>query len=109
MALVALDSAPELGCKAGHLVQDIPNIIKSCRAPGPLYLSSLSEDELKLLDNMMNRLYTIAEVAAKVSPKQAADGLCGVSHQGFCCWSGAMHSGFCARQQAAQSQQILHC
>ena len=51
-----------------HLaVQDIPSIIKTCRAPGPLYLSSLSEAELKLLDNMMNRLYNIAEIAAKVN------------------------------------------
>ena len=48
------------------IVQDIPSIIKTCRAPGPLFLSSLSEDELKLLDNMMNRLYNIAEVAAQV-------------------------------------------
>lgn len=49
------------------LPQDIPSIIKTCRAPGPLYLSSLSDEELQLLDNMMNRLYKIAEVAAKVT------------------------------------------
>lgn len=49
------------------LLQDIPSIIKTCRAPGPLYLSSLSDEELQLLDNMMNRLYKIAEVAAKVT------------------------------------------
>lgn len=54
-----------LGWSQSIKLQDIPSIIKTCRAPGPLYLSSLSEDELKLLDNMMNRLYNIAEVAAK--------------------------------------------
>ena len=48
-------------------LQDIPNIIKHCRAPGPLYLSSLSEQELKLLSNMMQRLHNVAETAAKVS------------------------------------------
>jgi proline dehydrogenase len=46
-------------------LQDIPNIIKHCRAPGPLYLSKLSEEELRLLNNMMRRLYTIAEAAAE--------------------------------------------
>lgn len=54
-----------LGWSQSIKLQDIPSIIKTCRAPGPLYLSSLSEAELKLLDNMMNRLYNIAEIAAK--------------------------------------------
>ena len=48
-------------------MQDIPSIIKTCKAPGPLYLSMLSNEELQLLDNMMNRLYKIAEVAAQVT------------------------------------------
>lgn len=55
-------------CTDGRLfLQDIPSIIKTCKAPGPLYLSSLSNEELQLLDNMMNRLYKIAEVAAQVT------------------------------------------
>lgn len=61
----------EDGCAVAVAVlifmQDIPSIIKTCKAPGPLYLSSLSNEELQLLDNMMNRLYKIAEVAAEVT------------------------------------------
>ena len=57
----------DCSCTDGRLfMQDIPSIIKTCKAPGPLYLSSLSNEELQLLDNMMNRLYKIAEVAAQV-------------------------------------------
>lgn len=48
------------------MLQDVPNIIRNCRAPGPLFLSALSPVELQLLDNMMNRLHRIAERAAQV-------------------------------------------
>ena len=50
----------------GHGVQDVPSIIKNCKAPGPLYLSVLSEGELRQLNNMMGRLYQLAEAATAV-------------------------------------------
>lgn len=54
------------------LLQDVPSIIKNCKAPGPLYLSVLSEDELRHLNNMMGRLYQIAEAATAVSASSSA-------------------------------------
>ena len=47
-------------------LQDVPSIIKNCKAPGPLYLSALSEGELRHLNNMMGRLYQLAEAATAV-------------------------------------------
>lgn len=47
-------------------LQDVPSIIKNCKAPGPLYLSALSEGELRHLNNMMGRLYRLAEAATAV-------------------------------------------
>ena len=41
-------------------------MIKNCKAPGPLYLSALSEGELRHLNNMMGRLYQLAEAATAV-------------------------------------------
>ena len=49
------------------LLQDVPSIIKNCKAPGPLYLSVLRENELRHLNNMMGRLYQLAEAATAVS------------------------------------------
>ena len=49
------------------LLQDVPLIIKNCKAAGPLYLSVLSENELRHLNNMMGRLYQLAEAATAVS------------------------------------------
>ncbi|KAK9815561.1 hypothetical protein WJX72_005858 [[Myrmecia] bisecta] len=54
-------------------LQDVPNIIKNCRAPGPLYLNALTEEELRLLDNMMRRLYTLAEAAAQANVRLMVD------------------------------------
>ena len=48
------------------LLQDVPMIIKNCKAPGPLYLSALSQGELRHLNNMMGRLYQLAEAATAV-------------------------------------------
>ncbi|KAL3130948.1 hypothetical protein ABBQ38_000271 [Trebouxia sp. C0009 RCD-2024] len=62
-----------LGWSQTIKLQDIPSIIKTCKAPGPLYLSSLSDEELQLLDNMMNRLYKIADVAAKLKVRLMVD------------------------------------
>lgn len=41
-------------------------MIKNCKAPGPLYVSALSEGELRHLNNMMGRLYQLAEAATAV-------------------------------------------
>ncbi len=38
-------------------------IIKACRAPGPLALSALSAEELELLEAMMRRLDRCAKAA----------------------------------------------
>ena len=48
------------------LLQDVPLMIKNCKAPGPLYVSALSEGELRHLNNMMGRLYQLAEAATAV-------------------------------------------
>ncbi len=47
-------------------LQDIPQVIKQCKAPGPLSFTALSEEELRLLNNLMGRLYQLAEAAAAV-------------------------------------------
>lgn len=47
-------------------MQDIPQVIKQCKAPGPLSFTALSEEELRLLNNLMGRLYRLAEAAAAV-------------------------------------------
>ncbi len=52
-------------------MQDVPSIIKNCKAPGPLYLSVLSEGELRHLNNMMGRLYQLAEAATAVGDCRA--------------------------------------
>ncbi len=49
-----------------HGLQDLPNIVKHCKSPGPLFLSALTEDELELLHNMMDRLDHIAAFAVEV-------------------------------------------
>lgn len=49
----------------------MPQIIKNCKAPGPLYLSALNEAELRQLNNMMGRLYQLAEAATAVSYSSA--------------------------------------
>ena len=41
-------------------------MIKNCKVPGPLYVSALSEGELRHLNNMMGRLYQLAEAATAV-------------------------------------------
>ena len=41
-------------------------IIKACKAPGPLALSALSPEELALLEAMMNRLDRCAKAAFEV-------------------------------------------
>ena len=41
-------------------------IIKACKAPGPLALSALSSEELALLEAMMNRLDRCAKAAFEV-------------------------------------------
>ena len=41
-------------------------IIKACKAPGPLALSALSAEELALLEAMMNRLDRCAKAAFEV-------------------------------------------
>ena len=48
-------------------MQDVPEIIKHCKAPGPLYQTVLTEGELRQLNNMMGRLYQLAEAATAVS------------------------------------------
>jgi hypothetical protein len=49
--------------------QDIPEVVKHCRAPGPLHASALTGEELQLLDAMMARLHRCAEAAAAVRPQ----------------------------------------
>lgn len=49
-------------------MQDIPQIVKHCKAPGPLSFTALSDEELRLLNNLMGRLYQLAEAAAAVRP-----------------------------------------
>lgn len=48
------------------MVQDLPEIVKHCKSPGPLFLSALTEEEMELLHNMMDRLDHIAEFAVEV-------------------------------------------
>ena len=47
-------------------LQDIPQVIKQCKAPGPLSFSALSEHELRLRNKMMGLVYELAEAAAAV-------------------------------------------
>ena len=79
-ALICLCSAdtvihPTGSCDCVHVcstdeglpvLQDIPQIIKHCKVPGPLSFTALSEEELRLLNNLMGRLYQLAEAAAAV-------------------------------------------
>ena len=47
-------------------LKDIPLLVKHCRVAGPVTLTALSDHELQLLDNMINRLSKLAETAADV-------------------------------------------
>ncbi|CAK0740844.1 hypothetical protein CVIRNUC_001281 [Coccomyxa viridis] len=54
-------------------LQDVPLMIKNCKAPGPLYVSALSEGELRHLNNMMGRLYQLAEAATAANVRLMID------------------------------------
>ncbi|BDA48708.1 Proline dehydrogenase 1, mitochondrial [Coccomyxa sp. Obi] len=54
-------------------LQDIPQVIKQCKAPGPLSFTALSEEELRLLNNLMGRLYQLAEAAAAAGVRLMVD------------------------------------
>lgn len=49
-------------------------IIRACRAPGPLAMSALSDEELALLEAMMERLGRCAKAAFEV---RSRSGVCG--------------------------------
>ena len=53
-------------CRPSLAVSGYVQIIKACRAPGPLALSALSDEELALLEAMMERLGRCAKAAFEV-------------------------------------------
>lgn len=54
-------------------LQDIPLLVKHCRVPGPVSLTALTDRELQLLNNMINRLSKLAEVAAESGVRMMID------------------------------------
>lgn len=76
-------------------LQDVPQIIKYCKAPGPVYLSALTDEELNLLDNMMLRLNKLGQAAAEVRCRTSISSITSVlhhismmrAHVPFCCCS----------------------
>ena len=53
-------------CRPSLAVSGYMQIIKACRAPGPLAMSALSDEELALLEAMMERLGRCAKAAFEV-------------------------------------------
>lgn len=53
-------------CRPSQGVSGHAQIIKACRAPGPLAMSALSDEELALLEAMMERLGWCAKAAFEV-------------------------------------------
>ena len=49
-------------------LKDVPAMAKNCRVAGPLYQSSLTEEEFRQLRRMMRRLHDLADAASKVCP-----------------------------------------
>lgn len=47
-------------------LKDVPKMIKNCRTQGPLFQSSLTEDEFRQLRRMMRRLHDLADAASQV-------------------------------------------
>ena len=47
-------------------LKDVPKMVKNCRTRGPLFQSSLTEDEFRQLRRMMRRLHDLADAASKV-------------------------------------------
>ncbi|KAK9839435.1 hypothetical protein WJX81_001871 [Elliptochloris bilobata] len=62
-----------LSWSRGLRLHDVPQIIKACRAPGPLALSALSTEELALLEAMMNRLARCAKAAFEANVRLMVD------------------------------------
>lgn len=48
-------------------LKDVPKMVKNCRTQGPLFQSTLTEDEFRQLRRMMRRLHDLAEAASKVT------------------------------------------
>lgn len=48
-------------------LKDVPKMVKNCRTKGPLFQSSLTEDEFRQLRRMMRRLHDLADAASKVT------------------------------------------
>lgn len=44
----------------------VPQMVKNCRTQGPLFQSSLTDDEFRQLRRMMRRLHDLADAAVKV-------------------------------------------
>lgn len=47
-------------------LKDVPKMVKNCRTQGPLFQSSLTEDEFRQLRRMMRRLHDLADAASQV-------------------------------------------